>query len=470
MSIMSASSVIVYDSSNGEEKEAARSVQQSQNPEVPDGGFGWFVVAACFIYNFSSWGANSSYAVFIEHYINNGTFKGGSNLNFAAIGGLTFGTGFLFAPIITWLYRRFGPRLVIGMGVIFQAAAFMLAAYSKYLWQLYLTQGVLLSFGLASIFIPSITLLPFWFLRKRALAMGLASSGSGIGGIIFNLATEKIIEVRSVKWALIIQFIICLVLNTIALLFTRTRESAGSKNSTNVIRLFDKQLFSTVGYWLLLGWISFTMFGYVIVLFSLSDFTVSLGYSSKQGSYVTCMISVGWTVGRPIIGFLSDKFGAITVGFLVHLTLAILCWAMWIPCRNLATAIAFALLQGLLMGTVWTTLGSVTARVVGLKKMSAAFATLWIVMAAFGISAPIIGLELANSNSSRGPNYTNTAIFAGFGYFGAALCQWILRGYIMARDQISNSSKQDANELDYQTEPMKVLVGMFKFQNIPKKI
>ncbi|CEP63789.1 Mch2p LALA0_S09e02542g [Lachancea lanzarotensis] len=468
---MSASSVIVSKASNEDEKEALNKVPPHQNSEVPDGGFGWFVVVACFIYNFSSWGANSSYAIFIEHYISDDTFKDGSSLNFAAIGGLTFGTGFMFAPIITWIHRRFGPQIVIGMGIIFQGTAFMLAAYSKYIWQLYLTQGVLLSFGLASLFIPSITLIPFWFLRKRALAMGLATSGSGIGGIIFNLATEKIIQVRSVKWALIIQFIICLVLNSIALMLTRTPGSTGSKKTKASIQLFDKQLFSTVGFWLLLGWVSFTMFGYVIVLFSLSDFTVSLGYSSRQGSYVTCMISVGWTVGRPIIGYLSDRFGALTVGFLVHLILAILCWAMWIPCQNLATAIAFALLQGLLMGTIWTTLGSVTARVVGLQKMSIAFGTVWMFMAAFGISAPIIGLELVPSeNSPQGPSYTKTAIFSGFGYFGAALCLWILRGYIAARDTVAKSSKEDANELSYRAEPLKVINGMFQFRNLPKKI
>ncbi|SCV06236.1 LANO_0H25092g1_1 [Lachancea nothofagi CBS 11611] len=439
--------------------------------EEPSGVMRWLVVLACFIYNITCWGANSSYAIYIEQYINNGTFEGGNELHFSAIGGIAFGAGLLFAPIITWLYRRFSVQAVIAIGIVFQAVAFMLAAYSKKLWQLYLTQGVLLSFGLAFMFIPSITLIPFWFYKQRALAMGIATSGSGIGGIAFNLGMQRMIQVRSVKWALIVQFIVCFVLNCIALVFTRTRESTGSKNAVNRIQLFDKQLFSNIGFWLLMGWVSFTMLGYVVVLYTLSAFTVGLGYSARQGSYVSCMISVGWTVGRPMVGYLSDRFGVLSVGTIVHLVLALLCWAMWIPCSNLATAIAFGLLQGIFMGTIWATVGSTVARVVGLKKMSVTFSFVWIFVAAFGMVSPIIGLKLS-SEGSDGSDYVNTAIFSGFGYFGGALCQWLLRGYIIARDKLIRSEKveNDANELHYQTKPVEVFKSLFQVTNLPRKV
>ena len=70
------------------------------------------------------------------------------------------------------------------------------------------------------------------------------------------------------------------------------------------------------------------MLGYVVLLYSLSDFTVSLGYTSKQGSYVSCMVSVGSLLGRPIVGHIADKYGPLTVGMILHLVMAILCWAM----------------------------------------------------------------------------------------------------------------------------------------------
>ncbi|CAI4569153.1 CAS_1a_G0031300.mRNA.1.CDS.1 [Saccharomyces cerevisiae] len=42
--------------------------------EVPDGGYGWFILLAFILYNFSTWGANSGYAIYLAHYLENNTF------------------------------------------------------------------------------------------------------------------------------------------------------------------------------------------------------------------------------------------------------------------------------------------------------------------------------------------------------------------------------------------------------------
>ncbi|AQZ10448.1 hypothetical protein BZL39_B03730 [Zygosaccharomyces parabailii] len=444
--------------------------------EVPDGGYGWFVVLAFFIYNFCTWGANAGYDIYLQHYLEADTFPGGGKLDYSAIGGFSFGVGVLFGPLIIWLQNVFPVQAVIGAGIVFQAAALILAAFSKKLWQIYLTQGVLLSFGLAFIFIPSLTLLPQWFRKKRSLATGIATSGSGVGGVIFNLGMYRMIEIRSVKWALIVQFIICLVLNNVALLLTRTRKEAVFQNSNIRTKFFDKKVCKNVGVWLVIGWVGITTFGYVVVLYSLSTFTTSIGYSAKQGSYVSCMVAVGWFFGRPAIGHISDRYGPISVGVLVHLILAILCWAMWIPCRNLATAIAFGILQGLLMGTIWTTIGAIVARVVGLRRMGLAFGLVWVSIGAFGIVSPIIGLVLRSGQGTKPTDFKRTCIFAGFGYFGASLFQWLLRGYIIARDRkIERNTgainvNEDQDELDVSVKITDLIRSSFILRNVSKKV
>ena len=166
-------------------------------------------------------GANSGYAIYLAHYLDN-TFAGGSKLDYASIGGLAFSCGLFFAPVITWLYHIFSIQFIIGLGILFQGAALLLAAFSVTLWEIYLTQGVLIGFGLAFIFIPSVTLIPLWFRNKRSLASGMPTAGSGLGGIVFNLGMQSILQKRGVKWALIAQCIICTSLSTIALMLTRT--------------------------------------------------------------------------------------------------------------------------------------------------------------------------------------------------------------------------------------------------------
>ncbi|SCW02858.1 LAFE_0F15830g1_1 [Lachancea fermentati] len=439
---------------------------------VPDGGFGWFVVIAYFFYNFTTWGANAGYAIYLAHYLEYNTFPGGGKLDYAAIGGLAFGCGLIFSPVLTLLTHKTSVQFVIGLGIVLQGAALLLAAFSKKLWQIYLTQGLLISFGLAAICIPSVTLLPQWFRKKRSLAMGLGASGSGLGGIVFNLGMQKMIEVHSVKWALIAQCIICTALSTLALFLTRTRTNEIQSNSKQGSHMFDSEVLRSAGFWLLVLYVCFTMVGYVVLLYSLSAFTVSLGYSENQGSIVSCMISVGALFGRPVVGLIADHFGPVTVTMFVHLIVAIFCWAMWIPCRNFATALLFALIVGSLMGSIWPLVAPMMTRVVGLPKLSVTFGMVWVALGIFAIVSPIFGLELRTTSSTESNNYVKTAILSGFGYFGSALSMWILRGFLAARDDVALEAKTgfDDGELHLHVGFTEWMRGLFKFRGLSRKI
>ena len=68
--------------------------------EPPDGGYGWVCVACSFFINAHTWGINSSYGVFLSHYLANNYYLGATALDFAFVGGLsisqvgTFGSSY----------------------------------------------------------------------------------------------------------------------------------------------------------------------------------------------------------------------------------------------------------------------------------------------------------------------------------------------------------------------------------------
>lgn len=138
------------------------------------------------------------------------------------------------------------------------------------------------------------------------------------------------------------------------------------------------------------------------------------------------MIALGWVGGRRIMGFISEHYGPVSTGEVVHIVLAILCWAMWIPCRVYGCAIAFALLRGLRMGPIWATLGSIVVRVAGLPKIGIAVILVWVAFGSFGIVSPITGLKLRSNDGESGSDFTNTAIFCGFEYYLTAPFQCLL--------------------------------------------
>ncbi|ODQ68116.1 MFS general substrate transporter [Nadsonia fulvescens var. elongata DSM 6958] len=389
----------------------------------PDGGYGWVCVGAVFVFNMCTWGANSAFAVYLAHYLADNKYPGATKVDYALIGGFSVGLGLFCAPAITYLNNFLDTRQILALGILFSTGATVSASFTNQIWQLYLSQGILQGIGLGFIFVPNIAIVPQWFAKKRTLANGIAAGGSGLGGIMFSLSMQAIIKRWSVSWALRAQAMMCFVLGCSAIMLVRTRNHHIKPD----FKFFDSTLLKIWGFIWLLFWVSFTMLGYVIILYSLSDFSRSIGLNSSQGSVVASMTSVGICIGRPLVGYLSDIYGRINVSILAHVLVFVFVFAIWIPCKNYATAIAFGILAGGTIGTIWVSCGTLTADVVGLKRLPSGLTIIWIAVGVTGIFSQAIGLQLKNENSAT--PYLGTQIFTGFMYVGASISLALLRGW-----------------------------------------
>ncbi|CUM63971.1 uncharacterized protein PRCAT00001559001 [Priceomyces carsonii] len=449
----------------GPEKDVEKA-EVEEDPNI-DGGYAYFIILASFLLNFCTWGMNSGFAIYFAYYLNNDTFEGATKIDYSYIGGMAFGVGLFFAPVINYIQGLIGTRPTIIVGNCLQFTALMLASWSRSLWQLYLTQGLMQSFGLAFISLPSLSLLPQWFKKKRTFASGLATAGSGAGGVVFNLGMQKVLSSRSVFWALRCQSIIGFGVAWIAILMIRTR----TKQHHIEFSVWDSQCVSCGGFWLLAFYLITCMFGYVILLYTLANFTTSLGYSEYQGSIVSAMVQVGSVLGRPIVGLASDKLGPCTVASSCYYIVAIFCLAMWIPARNYATVIIFALIEGSLMGTVYGTLAPIVAHLVGMPKLNVTFCMLWLFVGAAGVFSPVIGVKLtAGAGNEIDPTrYRNCSIFAGVAFFACATSMLLLRGFLKAREELIESEKDadEGGQLYVFVKPTSMLRGCFKRTNTP---
>lgn len=434
---------------SGLSKEKSATEEKTDNvPKDIDGGYGWVVVFAAFIIFFSSWGMNTAYAVYFAYYVNSNHFNGSiSLLQYSAVGGLSVGLGPCFAPVINYTQGKLGTRQTIMLGGLIQFTASILASFAVNYWQLALTQGALQSFGLAFASIPTFTLIPQWFVKKRVLANAIGATGSCVGGVVFNLSLEKIIEVKSVNWALRAQGIITVFLIGLGALLVKTK----AKTHKIEFSIIDFQVIKNFGFLVFCFYSITVMFGYVIVLYCLSDFTVSLGYTQSQGSIVSTVSQVGMCVGRPLAGYLSDRYGACLITASAYILATIFTLAMWVNTKNYLTAIALAFVLGLFIGTVFSTAAPIVARLVGLPKMNIGFSMMLLFWGVAGIFSQLIGTSLTSGHSSN--QYQHTAIFAGCVFFACAMAIVILRGYIIARDKLVDEMKAEQNSNDQEEEP-----------------
>ncbi|KAI4255230.1 MAG: hypothetical protein LQ352_002674 [Teloschistes flavicans] len=315
----------------------------------PDGGYGWICVAACFMINGFTWGTVSAYGIYLSHYLAEDTFPEASTWDYAFIGGFNFSIAMLIAPVVTVLTRRFGVHPTMVAGLVFQSSGFTAASFATRIWQLHLTQGVLIGCGIGFLYVPSLPILSQWFVRRRSLANGISAAGSGVGGAAFAWGTEATIQHLDIAWALRITGIIAFAANAAAIMVIRDRNGAVRPSQLG----FDTQLLRRYDVILLLAWVFVSMLGYIVVLFSLPDFALSIGLTRAQATNVIGLLNVGVAVGRPIIGILSDRWSRIDTAAVLTLLCGLSCFTFWLPATSFGLTVFFAIICGAVIGVFW---------------------------------------------------------------------------------------------------------------------
>ncbi|TLS26102.1 hypothetical protein PpBr36_05233 [Pyricularia pennisetigena] len=393
-----------------------------EEKEFKEGGYGWVIVIAVHLLSAHTWGINASYSVFLAYYLRSGAFEGASPIAYAFVGGLSIAIALVISPIATISVRECGTRNTLLLGSAIITTAFIGASFTTRMWQLILSQGVAFGLGMGFTFVASVGVVPQWFVKRRSLANGLGAGGSGMGGLVYALGTNAMIKDLGLSWTFRILALIVLVVNCVCSMLVKDR----NKELGTVQVAFHTALFRRPEYYLLLTWAFFSILGYIIVVFSLSDYCQTVGLTATQGSIVAALYSMSQGVGRPIIGHFSDTWGRINVAAVGTLISAVASLTLWIFAGPyFGGVIVFALL-GVFTGILWATIGPVSAEVVGLELLPSALSIIWLVLAVPSTFAMVIGVSLR----VPGPGgYLYVQIFVGFMYLVAFTSAWFLRGW-----------------------------------------
>lgn len=276
-------------------------------------------------------------------------YPGATDLEYALVGGFNFAFAMIVAPLVTLLTHRFGKFVTMPIGIVVQTSGYIAAGFVDSISQLIVTQGTLVGIGIGFIYVPSLPILSQWFEARRSLANGIASAGSGFGGALFAWTTGAIIDAFGLKWALCTTGLITFFLTAIATSLLRDR----NKYIRPPQLALDTSLLKTYEVQLLLAWSFVSMLGYITLLFSLSDFALSIGISPQRATDVIGLLNVGIAIGRPIIVIASDKSNRIDVALALTLICGLSCFALWIPVQSYGLLVFFSLLAGAILGVFW---------------------------------------------------------------------------------------------------------------------
>lgn len=426
---------------NGDNTDEPTTTAAAAPPPPPNGGYGWVCTACVAIINAHTWGLNSSYGVFLAHYLANNTFPGTTSLQYAFVGSLSLTCALLASPATTICVRNFGTKPTMMLGVVLEAASLVLASLSKHIWHLFLTQGVLFGIGMGFLFVASVPIVPQWFTTRRSLANGISTSGSGLGGLVYSFATGAMIQNLGLQWAFRILGIVAFVVNTVCVILIKDRNKIIGASQL----AFDLSLFRRPEYLLLIfyGW--FSMLAYVTLIFSLANYANEIGLGASQASLVSAMFNLGQSLGRPVIGYFSDRTGRISMAALTTLLAAVFALAIWIPATTYPVLIVFAVLGGAASGTFWVTIAPVTAEVLGLRHVASGLNILWLTIVLPCVFSEPIALQIVAGTG----RYLGTQLYVGICFVAAATCAAVLRGWKIGEiDEVCRQTGQEAEHLD----------------------
>ena len=224
------------------------------------------------------------------------------------------------------------------------------------------------------------------------------------------------------RWTYIVLAISTLVVNLTSAILLKDRKKLVQPHK----RSFDIRELGHISTLLIVCWGWLTELGYITLLYSLPNYAQSIGLTAKQGSIVGAVLNLGLAIGRPPIGYWSDRFGRINVAIYMTALCGIFCLAIWVPAKSYAVLLVFALFAGTVTGTFWATVVPVTAEIVGIQRLPLAFGMICVPLVLPTTFAEGIALELVSTSG-----YLTAQVFVGCMYFAGAACIWGLRSWKM---------------------------------------
>jgi MFS family permease len=163
--------------------------------------YGYIILGLCFANMVAMRGVNGSFGVYYIALLEEFAW---SRSDGATVASVNFVIYALAAPLVGLVFDRFGPRLLMPIGAFLVGAGLVLSSIAESLWGLYFSYGLITALGQGALsFVGHNALISFWFVRKRATAIGIASMGQGVGALVMVPSTQLLIDHVGWRWTFV---------------------------------------------------------------------------------------------------------------------------------------------------------------------------------------------------------------------------------------------------------------------------
>ncbi|KAL5361114.1 major facilitator superfamily domain-containing protein [Aspergillus floccosus] len=390
----------------------------NETKDFPEGGLrAWTVVAGSFCIMFCTFGYLNTWGVYQNYYLNH-QLRNYTSSSIAWIGSIQLflqnAGGLIGGP----LFDRYGAKVIIPPALLFVFSV-MMASISNEYYQFMLAQGILGGLCNGLMFTPGMASVGQHFKTKRAAAMGIAVSGSSLGGVIFPIALNRMFQNERLGfgWTVRIVGFLILFMLLIAIISIRERltRHTGSVLAPEVLRHVDF-ITTAVGLFFLI-WGMYTPFFYIEL------FATRHGMRSDLASYMVSILNAGSLLGRLLPGFVDDRFGRFTT-LAVSGTFTSILLFCWIFVSSAAGTIVFATFYGFCSGAIISLMSPCVSQITPDPEQIGTY----LGMALFVVGvAGLTGTPICGAMIDHYGGFTQAAAFSGASVMFGAILMFLLR-------------------------------------------
>ena len=207
-------------------------------PSPPDGGWGWVIVGAAFMINFLLSGDTASFPILLPDLA---SYFGVRESFVSWAGSIRFGACYVSGPLVCYLVNNHGCKRVTLMGTIIVFVSGCTSARAKDVISFIFLFGAVQGVAHGLVFIPPIIAVGTFFEKRRAIATGIASSGGGLGGILFPPLLKFLIDEFSWRGSILITSALMLHIVGCAILFRKLHEITTEEDTPPVAIKLDAE-------------------------------------------------------------------------------------------------------------------------------------------------------------------------------------------------------------------------------------
>jgi MFS family permease len=280
--------------------------------------YGWWIVAVGALSLLMHNGmAFYGYAAFLPQYV--GEF--GDRTAIAGVGTFLQVVMGLSAPFFGWATDRIGPRFLLAAGGGLLGLGLVAISRAEAIWQLFLAYGILALGSSGTSMVVVGPALAHWFVRRRALAVGLAATFLSLGGTIFLPLDTRLIEALGWRGALVaLAFVVWIGLIPPALIWMRRRPAdlglapdgappprAGAGPARPAEGFSTGRALRTGAYWAVVVAFNLLIFGMTGFLLHQIAYLTDRGFAQGEAALALSLTTSVSVVSRVILGFFADR-------------------------------------------------------------------------------------------------------------------------------------------------------------------